>query len=143
MPWGYGDAGMARMGRAREASARTGNVTDRRALLRRLIGFSVGFGAALAIIVATEFSRSQTPVDSRVVGDLDVFEYCRGGEFQLEAALRQDDAYGWRCVGRRNGIWGFDEVDFDDACRVQHGPDAAAVTDDPQSPYAWQCTLPG
>jgi hypothetical protein len=117
--------------------------TDRRALLRRLIGFSVGFAAALTIIVATEFSRNATPGESRVVGDLDVFEYCRGGEFKLEAALRQDDAYGWRCVGRRNGIWGFDEVDFDDACRTRHGPEAAAVTADPQSPYAWQCILPG
>jgi hypothetical protein len=129
---------MARMG-----GARTGRGIDQRALLRRLIGFSVGFTAAVTIIVATEFSRNSATAERRVVGELDVFEYCRGGEFQLEAALRQDDAYGWRCVGRRNGIWGFDEVDFDDACRIHHGPDAAAVTDDPQSPYAWQCTLPG
>ncbi len=110
-----------------------------RALLRRIVGFSVGFATALVIIVATEMSWSAETVASRVLGPLDVFEHCRNSEFELEAALRHDDAYGWRCVGRRNGIWGLDELDFDAACREQFGEGASAVTADPASPYAWQC----
>jgi hypothetical protein len=114
-----------------------------RALVRRVIGFVVGFTTALAIIVATEVSRNADTAAVRVVGDLDVFEYCRTGDFELEAALRDEDAFGWRCVGRRNGIWGFEEVDFHDACRSQHGDTAIARTDDPSSPYAWHCVVPG
>lgn len=114
-----------------------------RALLRRVFGFVVGFAAALTIIVATEISRNADTDATRVLGDLDVFEYCRSGEFELEAALLAYDARGWRCVGRRNGIWGFDEVDFDEACRRQHGERAQAVTGDPASPYSWQCVADG
>jgi len=112
---------------------------DARALLRRLIGFSVGFVAALTIIVATELSRDTGGSSTDVIGIPDVFEYCRSGEFELEAALRSDDADGWRCVGRRNDIWGFDPVDFDDVCRRQFGASATARSEDPASPYAWQC----
>lgn len=109
------------------------------ALVRRMIGFGVGFATALVIIVATDMSRNVDTAATRVLGDLDVFEYCRTGEFELEAALLEEHADGWRCVGRRNGIWGFDEVDFDDACRRQHGERATASTSDPSSPYSWQC----
>lgn len=112
-----------------------------RALLRRVIGFTVGFAAALTIIVASEMGQDAETRASRVVGELDLFEHCRSGEFELEAALREHDAFGWRCVGRRNGIWGFDEPDFDAACREQHGDGAWAFTDDPTSPYAWQCVV--
>lgn len=112
-----------------------------RALLRRIIGFTVGFATALVIIVATEMSRNAETVASETLGPLDVFEHCR--DSGLEAALRDDDAYGWRCVGRRNGIWGFDELDFDAACRRQYGDGASAATDDPTSPYAWQCLTSG
>lgn len=116
---------------------------DARALLRRLIGFSVGFTAALTIIVATELSRDTDGPSTDVIGIPDVFEYCRSGEFALEAALRSDDADGWRCVGRRNGIWGFDPVDFDDVCHRQFGNSATAHSEDPESPYAWQCVATG
>lgn len=110
------------------------------ALMRRLLGFGVGFVTALGIIVATELS-SNTPRSGEVLGRLDVTAYCRAGDEPLEAALRSEDAYGWRCVGRRNGIWGFDEVDFDAACRSQYGSRARAVTTDRQSANAWQCVV--
>lgn len=112
-----------------------------RALLRRAIGFSVGFATALTIIVATEAGRRSTTPVIEVVGAPDVFDYCRSGEFVLEAALRSDDADGWRCVGRRNQIWGFDPVDFDDVCRTQFGEAAWALTEDPSSPYEWRCVV--
>lgn len=116
------------------------------AVLRRVIGFVVGFAAAIAIIVATETSRNAA--DERadgnfiVVGIPDVFGFCRANDAGLEAALRSNDAYGWACVGRRNGIWGFEGIDLTEACRLQFGPSSTAATDDPDSPYGWTCVVP-
>lgn len=112
---------------------------DARALLRRAIGFAVGFGVALVIVVATQLSRDAREPSTTVLGTLDVSEYCRSGEFELEAVLRSDDAMGWRCEGRRNGILGVDPVDFDHACQQQFGAAATAVSVDHDSPYALQC----
>lgn len=109
-------------------------------LVRRVLGFAVGFIAALGIILVTELSGN-TPRSGELLGRLDVTAHCRQGDEPLEAALRSDDAYGWRCVGRRNGIWGFEEVDFDAACRNQYGRRARATTTDPESPDAWQCVV--
>lgn len=110
------------------------------ALVRRLLGFAVGFAAAIGIILATELS-SNTARSGEVLGRLDVQEYCRANDEPLDAALRTDDAFGWRCVGRRNGIWGFEEVDFDAACRSQYGSRARAVSTDREAADSWQCVI--
>lgn len=109
-------------------------------LARRLLGFTVGFATALGIIVVTEASDNILR-RGEVLGSLDVAAYCRQAEVPLEPALREPDAYGWRCVGRRNGIWGFEEVDFDAACRHQYGDRARAVTTDRQSADSWTCVV--
>lgn len=109
-------------------------------LARRLLGFAVGFATALGIIVVTEASGN-IPRRGEVLGSLDVAAYCRQTEEPLEPALREQDAYGWRCVGRRNGIWGFEEVDYDAACRSQYGRRARATTTDPESPDSWTCVM--
>ena len=110
------------------------------ALLRRLIGFAVGFSVAIGIIVVTELSGN-TPRRGEVLGRLDVTAYCRQGDEPLDAALRTEDAHGWRCVGHRNGIWGFEEVDFDAACQDQFGDRARAQTTDLQAADSWQCIV--
>lgn len=108
------------------------------ASLRRIVGFTAGFLIALSIILVTDASTNR-PVGGEVLGELDLMAYCDGGIDPLMAALRTDDAFGWRCVGLRNGIWGFDEIDFDAACRQQYGRRAQARTTDPEQPDSWQC----
>lgn len=108
------------------------------ALVRRLLGFAVGFAAALGIIAATELG-ADTSTRGEVLGHLDIAAHCRAADEPLDAALRSEDAFGWRCIGRRNGIWGIERVDVDAACRQQYGPRARAVTTDVDEPNSWTC----
>lgn len=112
----------------------------RYALTRRIIGFAAGFTITLGIIVATELSTNR-PNSGELLGPLDLVAYCDQGDEPLMAALRTEDAYGWRCVGRRNGIFGFDEIDFDAACRHQYGRHARAVTNNPDAADSWECIV--
>jgi hypothetical protein len=111
-------------------------------LVRGVIAFLIGFVGAVVVIQAIELAREDDGVTRVVLGSLDVNLYCRSlqGE-QMLAALVADTAFGWRCVGRRNGIWGEEAVNMHEACRVQFGPEALPETVDPAEPRSWVCVL--
>jgi hypothetical protein len=113
-----------------------------RRLSLRALGFAVGFAGALVTIGAADWAGERDLVEEYVAGELDFFAYCRAQDPDLSAAIYTNDARGWRCQGRRNGIWGRDEIDVNAACRQQYGPEARAVASDPASPYSWTCVLP-
>jgi hypothetical protein len=114
-----------------------------RPVLRRIIGLSVGFLVAIGTITAVEFRRSERSADQAWVlaGNMNAFEYCMRADGNLRAVLRNNDAFGWRCMGRRNGIWGFETVDVALACVQQYGPKARAETSDSSDPMSWRCLV--
>lgn len=109
--------------------------------VRSLVGLVVGFLLATAAIgavgAAGERWRDRAPVS---LGQLDLAQYCQvdRGE-QMMATLLVDDADGWRCVGRRRGVWLTEEIDLDEACQVLHGSDTRALNERPGSPHHWTC----
>lgn len=110
-------------------------------LVRGVVAFLIGFAGALVTIQAIDLAR-ETPDESRsvVVGIPDFDAFCRQtGGSQVSAALVTADAFGWRCVGRRNNIWGLEAVDMHGACRTQFGPDSWAETTDALSSTSWLC----
>lgn len=114
-------------------------------LVRGALAFGVGFVGAIATIQAIDLVEDDDPVRSRVVvGVLDVDRHCKSleGE-QLTAVLVSSDAFGWRCVGRRNGLWDREPVDFQAACRAQYGERTWAESADEGSPTSWVCVAWG
>jgi hypothetical protein len=111
-------------------------------LIRGVVAFLIGFVGAFATIQAIDLASDDDSVERVVLGALDIDAYCRSldGD-QVSAALVADTAFGWRCVGRRNGIWGQEAVDMHLACRTQFEIDAWAETVDPSDPTSWVCVI--
>jgi hypothetical protein len=107
----------------------------------------IGLGIGLLVIeVADQVSGDDdTETDAtRVAGSPDFIAYCRVQNVDRpEASVTSNDAWGWRCVGVRNGVFGADEIVVDDVCADQFAPDARARLVDPASPDGWQCVVPG
>jgi hypothetical protein len=110
-------------------------------LARGVVAFLIGFLGAVVVIQAVDLaSNGGDDGEPMVLGPLDIQAYCRNLEGdQMLAALVTDSAFGWRCVGRRNGIWGEEVVDLHQACRAQFRPGAWAETSDPAEPRSWVC----
>lgn len=110
-------------------------------LSRGIIAAAVGFCGAFVVGKASELGSDDQPRPPEVsLGRLDFLEYCRdtyGAGFT--AALVAADAFGWRCAGLRNGVWGLDEIDVAAACRSQFGERSRAHTWDPDIPDSWEC----
>jgi hypothetical protein len=111
-------------------------------LVRGVIAFLIGFAGAVVVIQAIDLAREGDDVNRVVLGSLDVDTYCRNLEGdQMLAALVGDSAFGWRCVGRRNGIWGEEVVNVNKACRMQFLPESFAETVNPAEPRSWVCVV--
>jgi hypothetical protein len=118
----------------------------RRKWWRSPLGFVVGLGIGFAVVEIADEVREDgaaDPADVRVAGTPDFIGYCRSQNTELpDASVVSNDAWGWRCVGVRNGVFGRDEIVVDDVCILQFGSDARAELVNAASPDGWQCVVP-
>ena len=106
-----------------------------------MFGLSIGFVGAYVAHDAAERLGSEpdrSPV-AEVLGAIDYDSFCRRGETDLRAVSLTADAYGWRCSGVMNGIFGTDDIDVQEACEWQYGVAAVAFLEDADSPDGWPC----
>jgi hypothetical protein len=104
-----------------------------------VIAAALGFSAAYVVGSASQLGSQQRPVEIEVLGELDLARYCRERYGpNMSVTLVAENSFGWRCAGRRNGLWGTDAIDLGEACRTQYGP-RARPRDDPDTPYGWVC----
>lgn len=107
---------------------------------RGIIAAAIGFSGAFIVGTASQLGSEGRVTPGTTLGQLDFMRYCRetyGDGFA--ATLVADDAFGWRCAGRRNGVWGLDEIDVADACVTQYGRRARPHTWDPDVATSWEC----
>lgn len=110
-------------------------------ILRSALALLVGFVGASAVFAAVD--RDQPVTNGAIVGDIDVFEYCRAKHgADASAVLTNSNAFGWRCTTRPNGIFLLVDVDFNDACRSFFDETAVSSSTDETDPYSWVCTVP-
>jgi hypothetical protein len=105
---------------------------------RAALGLAVGFGGALALIVAVEHLDGPQSEPERL-GSLDFEAFCRRESDNMTALLVAQDADGWQCAGLTAGVWGNDPVDVADVCRWQYGEDARALLVDANDVDGWTC----
>jgi len=111
-------------------------------ILRSALALLVGFVAASAVFAAVD-RDDEPPTEGTIVGDIDVFEYCRSKHGNdASAVLTNSNAFGWRCTARPNDIFMLVDVDLNDACRTLFEKGAVASVTDETDPYSWVCTVP-
>jgi hypothetical protein len=113
-----------------------------------VLGFALGIGLGFAVIeLAQQVDDDDRPPVAdepvRIVGAPDFIAWCRTQNVdRADATVITSDAWGWRCVGIRNGMFGYDEIVTDEVCRDQFGADAIAQLVNAESPTGWQCVVP-
>ena len=111
-------------------------------LARFVIGGTFGFLAATGVFEAVDrFGDHQLPpqAEAAVAGRADFVRYCARDGRGMEAVRLSDDASGWRCAGRVNGMFTSEEADPVAVCHWQYGAGVEAVLIVERRPDGWWC----
>jgi hypothetical protein len=93
--------------------------------LKRLLSALGGILAGGVLAASGLFGASSSTEDEDLpVEPLRVAEYCREVYGDDANAYRPTDLGDWRCSVWTNGVWGLEDIDFNDACRWQRGEHA-------------------
>jgi O-glycosyl hydrolase len=121
-------------------------------LQKVVLALVIGVIITLAIAFVAPNSVSAAK-NTAVLGGINIDGYCRATysyyPYSGRAILMGSNAYLWRCdVKRYNGpyaypmfSYSYPSIDLNAACRWQYGGSAYAKTNNPSSPYSWQCYL--
>lgn len=102
---------------------------------------AVGFGFAVTTgAIALRDSVVSSSRSGDLLGALDVAAYCRKTDGPTALAINiRNDAEGWRCQSKVNGILASSDVEYDRACAVMFGSPARAESSNAAAPYSWRC----
>lgn len=109
--------------------------------MKRLVSALAGVLAGGLLAVSGLFGASTSTTDDPPRSEpLRVGDYCRETYGDDATAYRPNELGGWRCSVWRNGVWGLEPLDINDACRWQRGENARVDHLD-GSERALACTL--
>ena len=108
-------------------------------LVRGTLAVGFGFGVTTGAIAVRD-SVLATDHRGEKLGTLDVAAFCRKRHGAAAIAIDiRNDAIGWRCQTKTNGIIASADVDYDKACSAMFGPPAHAQSSDIKWAYSWLC----
>jgi hypothetical protein len=103
------------------------------------IAVTAGFSVATAAIEITSRIHSAEHAGTKL-GRLDLRDFCTKayGDGALAINLR-NDAVGWKCSAKVNGIVSGYDIDYDQACAQMYDSPAYASSYDISWAYSWEC----
>ncbi|MCU1504098.1 MAG: hypothetical protein JWM12_3452 [Ilumatobacteraceae bacterium] len=107
-------------------------------ILRSAAALLFGFGVTIAALgVSAKVSEDK---NGSYIGKLDFQRYCQltYGTTAGAYAVAQD-AYGWRCATRPNGLFTPRQIVADLACEKLYGTPSHAQTFDATWLFSWEC----